>query len=115
MASRERSGRTEPGSTEWKAVTNNMGVSIGIYVDVTVPTVPGLSNFDTTKAVPVYITSLGGKNQHWATTGATSIYKATHTGFRVYVRWINGAPLTPDFANDEDRQWHINWVGRQEW
>lgn len=97
-------GRTEPGNTNWKQVANGRGV----YVDVDTSD----AGFDETEDVPVYLTSLGGKNQHWATTGATSIYKATHTGFRVFVRWIDSSPITPDYANEVE--WHINWLGRQE-
>jgi hypothetical protein len=65
----------------------------------------------------VYITSIGGRTNHWSTTGATSIYPtppaqyATPTGFRVYVRWANGGPLTPATANSYG--WHINWIGME--
>jgi hypothetical protein len=97
-------GRTEPGNTDWKQVSNGRGV----YVDVDTSD----ASFDVTKDIPVYITSLGGKNQHWATTGATSIYKATHKRFRVFVRWIDGSAITPEYANEVE--WHINWLGRQE-
>ena len=73
------SGRTQPGETAWQQYENDAG----IFVDV-----------DTTAArltdTPVYVTSIGGDSHHWATTGATSIYNATATGFRVYVRWANG-------------------------
>ena len=42
-------------------------------------------------STPRYFTTLGGNSSHWATTGATSIYNATPTGFRVYVRWSDGS------------------------
>jgi hypothetical protein len=102
-------GQTEPGNTDWKDMSNGRG----IYVDI--DTTVGAFAPPAVNVNPViYITSLGGKSQHWATTGATSIYKPTYKGFRVYVRWIDGSPLVADFANDPAREWHINWLGRQE-
>ncbi len=96
------SGKTPPGATAWQQY--NPPANTGIYVDV-----------DTSAAhfasVPVYITSLGGNSVHWATTGATSVYVPTATGFRVYVRWANGNPLTPAQANQT--KWHINWIGME--
>ncbi len=102
MSAKVYSGRTK--SDEWKAVSNGCGIYI--KVDTT------SAGFDTSRPVPVYLTSLVGDNNIWATTGATSIYKPTHTGFRVYIRWIDGGPLTPEFA--EGLNWHITWLGRQE-
>lgn len=102
MAAIVHAGRSKP--TDWKQVSNGRG----IYVDVDTT----VGAFSSSRPCPMYLTSLGGDNNHWATTGATSIYKATHTGFRVYVRWIDGSPLIPEFA--EERGWHINWLGRQE-
>jgi hypothetical protein len=96
------SGRTTPGATAWQQYAPP--ANTGVFVDV-----------DTTagrfSATPVYITSIGGNTSHWATTGATSIYSATANGFRVYVRWANGSPLTPAQANGF--QWHINWIGME--
>jgi acetyl-CoA carboxylase carboxyltransferase component len=93
------SGRTVPGSTAWQVYASN-----GIFLDV-----------NTTAAhltgTPVYVTSIGGTSSHWATTGATSIYFATATGFRVYVRWVDNAPITPATANGF--QWHINWIAME--
>jgi len=93
------SGSTPAGTTAWKVYSAS-----GIYLDV-----------DTTSgkftSVPVYVTSIGGNSSHWATTGATSIYSATATGFRVYVRWVDNSPLTPAQANGA--QWHINWLGME--
>jgi len=96
------SGSTRPGATAWQpyAPPSNTGV----YVDVDT----SAGRFSTT---PVYITSIGGNSSHWATTGATSIYSATATGFRVYVRWADGHPITPAEANS--LQWHINWIGME--
>lgn len=99
--SRTHSGSTSP--SDWRQVSNGRGV----FVDVQIPG----TIFDAARPVPVYVTSISGDNNHWATTGATSIYQATHTGFRVYVRWIDGSALTPDFA--QQRNWRINWIGIQ--
>ncbi|MFP5247262.1 MAG: hypothetical protein ACLGH0_11260 [Thermoanaerobaculia bacterium] len=94
------SGRTNPGATAWQAY----GGGNGIFLDVNT-SAAGFSG------TPLYFTSIGGNSSHWATTGATSIYLPSATGFRVYVRWVDGAPLTPATANGY--QWHINWVGIQ--
>ncbi|HEV7570875.1 MAG TPA: hypothetical protein VGQ21_05195 [Thermoanaerobaculia bacterium] len=93
------SGRTTPGSTAWQAYN---GGTPGIFVDVNT-SAAGFSG------TPLYFTSIGGNSSHWGTTGATSIYLATPTGFRVYVRWSDSSALTPAQANGF--QWHINWVG----
>jgi hypothetical protein len=78
--------------------------SDGIYVDV-----------DTSAAgftqTPIYITSLHGQTEHWSTTGASSVYLPTATGFRIYLRWASGGGLTPTRANDN--AWHVQWVGIQ--
>lgn len=93
------SGRTTPGSTSWLAYGSS-----GIYLDV-----------DTSAAkltvTPVYVTSLGGNSGNWSTAGATSIYLPTAIGFRVYVKWVDNAPLTPAQANAW--QWHINWIAME--
>ena len=90
-------GSTPVGSTAWQQYPDGEG----IFVDVNTSS----AQFTTT---PIYITSLGGTSAHWHTTGATSIYLPTPTGFRVYVRWANGGSLTPAFANQNG--WHINWI-----
>jgi len=95
------SGRTTPGSTPWEQYN---GGTPGIYVDVNTSS----GGFTGT---PLYFTSIGGNSNHWATTGATSIYLPTATGFRVYVRYANSGAITPDQANS--LQWHINWLGIQ--
>ena len=92
------SGSTTPGSTSWQPYPGNTG----IYLDVDT----SAGQFTTT---PKYFTSLGGNSSHWATTGVTSIYTPSPTGFRVYVRWSDGAALTPAQANSF--QWHLNWLG----
>jgi hypothetical protein len=95
------SGQTPIGSTAWQVYQGSVP---GIYVDVS--TASGKFS-----SVPVYVTSIGGTSAHWATTGATSVYLATATGFRVYVRWSDGAALTPAIANGYN--WNIGWIGME--
>jgi hypothetical protein len=90
-------GSTPVGTTAWQQYPGGEGV----YVDVDTSS----AGFTTT---PIYITSIGGTTSHWWTTGATSIYFPTPTGFRVYVRWATGGSLTPAMANQYE--WHINWI-----
>ena len=92
------SGRTQPGATNWQKSNDY------VYVDV-----------DTSAAgfaqTPVYVTSIGGDSQHYATTGASSVYSATATGFRIFIRWDKGykdTAITPEEANGY--KWHINWI-----
>ena len=89
-------GSTPVGQTDWQQYKTN-----GIYVDI-----------DTSSAgftqTPHYLTSLGGRGSHWTTMGATSIYRPSPTGFRVYI-FKDGLNLTPGFANQKN--WHINWAG----
>jgi hypothetical protein len=60
-------------------------------------------------SAPKYFASIGGNSSHWGTTGATSIYTPSSTGFRIYLRWSDGNTLTPAQANSF--QWHVNWFG----
>jgi hypothetical protein len=94
-------GSTPVGNTAWQQYQD--GETIFVEVDTS------SAKFT---ATPIYITSLGGIGYHWATTGATSIYVPTPTGFRVYVRFARAAEwpgaLTPAFANQN--KWHINWI-----
>jgi hypothetical protein len=96
------SGRTPPGATAWQQYTG----SPGIFVDVNT-TAANLTG------TPVYVTSIGGNSSHWATNGASSVYSATATGFRVYVRFFDGRPLSPSDANQVGWQWHINWIAME--
>ena len=89
-------GSTPVGNTAWQ----QYGAE-GIFVDVDTSS----AGFKTT---PIYITSLGGRGNHWQTTGATAIYNPTPTGFRVYLRFAPLGPITPAFANQQG--WHINWI-----
>lgn len=88
------SGSTKPDATAWQQFASQ-----ALYVDV-----------DTSAcgytAAPLYFASLGGNGRHWRTTGATSIYLPTATGFRIHLFDENG-PVTPADANA--RGWHINW------
>ena len=90
-------GQTQPG-LGWQQYLGGSG----IFIDVDTSS----GKFDMT---PRYITSLGGNTSHWRTTGGTSIYSPTPMGFRVYVRWADGAPLTP--ANATALGWRVNWIG----
>jgi hypothetical protein len=98
---RMASGSTAPGSTNWQPYSGNSG----IYLDVDT----SAGKFTST---PRYVATIGGNSSHWSTTGASSIYNATPTGFRVYLRWSDGSSLTPAQANSF--QWHINWMGIEE-
>jgi hypothetical protein len=106
------SGQTPQGTTAWQTYPAGTppANSTGVFVDVN--TTAG--KFQT---APAYITSIGGDSHHWATTGASSVYPVppdllpTATRFRVYVRWIDGANLTPAIANSH--KWHINWIGME--
>jgi hypothetical protein len=98
VSTRSVAGSTTPGSTNWQPYAGNTGVYLNVDTSA--------GKFTTT---PTYFTSLGGNSSHWATTGVTSIYNATPTGFRVFVRWSDGSALTPAQANAF--QWHVNWLG----
>ncbi len=93
------SGQTTPGATNWQQYDyqNNSG----IYVDI-----------DTSacelNSIPTYMTSMNGSGTHWETTGTTSIYEATETGFRVFIRYSDARTLTPATANSY--QWSIHWI-----
>jgi RHS repeat-associated protein len=87
------SGRTSPGSTNWQQYGSDV-----IYADVSA------SACGFTKT-PLYLTSLGGDNNHYMTKGVTSIKSPTATGFRIY---INQSGITPAIANQ--RKYHINWL-----
>ena len=105
---RTASGRTTPGATDWKQYSNGRGV----FVDV-----------DTSSAhfsdKVVYVTSLGGRTHHWKTTGGSSVYPSppvgpnipSGKGFRMFIRWVDDDPLSPDIANGFG--WHINWIGME--
>ena len=95
-------GRTTPSATAWQNYSNGTGV----FVDIDTRS----GNFST---APVYLASLGGISHHWATTGGSSIYPIPNgnplTGFRIYVRWADGKPMSKDDAYAHG--WFINWMG----
>mgnify|MGYP003290013416 CR=1 FL=1 len=100
------SGRTAPGAG-WKNYPPPSGeAGISIQVDTT------SAGFTST---PTYVTSLGGNAEHWNTTGGSSVYPPDHgdlkRGFKIYVRWANGAELEPEKATQ--RGWYINWIGME--
>lgn len=99
VAFRIGAGRTPAGSTAWQVYA-----ATGIFVDVNT----SAAGFAQT---PIYLTSIGGDGSHWATIGATSIYSATQDGFRIYLRWADNSPLTPQTANGF--KWYIQWIGLQ--
>ncbi|WP_435240662.1 hypothetical protein [Streptomyces cucumeris] len=99
------SGKTSPGQG-WQLYGQE-----GVFLDV-----------DTSAArfagTPVYTASLNstGGNQLWAV-GASSVYSATATGFRVYLRWVDdarrgGRQLTPETA--EQFGFYLTWIGVDE-
>ncbi|ADO70570.1 S8 family peptidase [Stigmatella aurantiaca] len=88
-------GQTPQGATVWQQYSTD-----GIYLDVD-------ASACSLSSAPRYLTSLGGLSRHWETTGATSIYSPTPTGFRVYVHFPG---ITPTLANEYG--WHLNWIRR---
>jgi hypothetical protein len=92
------SGTTSP--ADWRRY---VGPGEGIYVDVDTSSA-GFRN------TPVYVCSLYGNAAHWGTTGGSSIYDATATGFRVYVRFSDGRRLRPTDA--QTMGWYIGWMGQ---
>lgn len=93
------SGHTAPGQG-WLAYNG----TDGLFIDVNTRS----GGFTGT---PTYTTSVGGIGGQWALTGTSAIYQATASGFRVYVRWSDGHPITPADAQRYD--WHVNWIGVQ--
>jgi hypothetical protein len=94
------SGSTKLTGTNWQQYPGGNGVFIDVDTSA--------GRFSST---PIYVTSIVGNTSHWATTGATSIYNPTPTGFRVYVRWVDGGPLTTEQATQY--AWYINWIGME--
>lgn len=94
-----RSGQTVPNRTGWQPYENS---TRGVYVDVDTRS----AGFQST---PRYIASLHGTSSVWESSGGSGIYEPTAQGFRVYVRFNDGRPITPEDANKFG--WHIVWVG----
>ncbi|MDJ0592865.1 MAG: hypothetical protein QNJ72_23220, partial [Pleurocapsa sp. MO_226.B13] len=91
-------GKTPEGSTNWQPYRDG---TTGIYVDIDT----SVCGFIDT---PIYIVNMHGNGRNWETTGGSSPYDRTNQGFRIYVRFPNGAELTPSSANT--RGWHIQWI-----
>jgi ribosomal protein S11 len=73
----------------------------GIYTDVNT----AQCGFTTT---PVYVASLAGKSHHWKTSGGSEIYKATPTGFRIYIHYNPSRRRLSMSAVKRD-DWHVTW------
>ena len=54
---------------------------------------------------PTIVTSIHGVSSHWTTMGASSVYSASPTTFRVYI-YRNGVSM----ANAKAWGWKLNWV-----
>jgi hypothetical protein len=54
---------------------------------------------------PLVFTTLSGDRSHWYTTGASSIYDADRTGFKIF---LSRSGVTPSFAADNG--WHVHWT-----
>lgn len=97
-------GSTVQYATQWKAYTPQC-----IYLDVDT----AIGEF---KRTPVYVTSISGKEEPWIAVGVSAIYPIppaltpSPTGFRIYVRRVDGLNLTPEEAN-KTKGWYINWMG----
>lgn len=104
MSSRIIAGRTKPGK-DWKPDGERAN---HIYIDVD-------TSFASFASTPVYVCSLDGTEWQMYTVGGSSVYNATATGFRVYLRWspTKKWPMANLVARADDRKWHINWIGAE--
>jgi hypothetical protein len=86
---------------EWKT-----SGSTGLYLDVDTTKCKFSSKMDGT---PNYVTSVVGDSAHWQLVGVNSVYKATPTGFRVYV-WhpVMRGHFMKFFA--QKYKWRLNWL-----
>ncbi len=76
-----------------------------VLIDINIPVGTFLST-------PVYFTSISGNAGHWRTTGASSIYNPSPTGFRIYINDLNSEDITPALVNNMISPgwgWVINW------
>ena len=89
-------GNTTPGATAWQSY---QGYALYLDVDTT------NAGFKTT---PVYTVSLTGDSMIFWATGGSAPYSTSPTGFRLYIRLIDGTPISPTQANTYN--WHINWM-----
>jgi hypothetical protein len=98
----QKAGVTKPGKSGWKQFAKDT-----VYVDVDTT---GCKYTDT----PSVVTALHGARDHWRTQGVHSIYRATKTGFRVYVSHAN-VKLTAAMA--EEYKWAVasTWLLSLRW
>ena len=93
----KNAGLTESKATNWIAYGSK-----DIYLDI-----------DTSAAgfaeTPHYFASLGGMSNQFDAHGVNAIYSATDKGFRVYLKSMTGATLTPTYANSKG--WYLQWLG----
>ncbi|MEM9215015.1 MAG: hypothetical protein AAGD25_11790 [Cyanobacteria bacterium P01_F01_bin.150] len=89
-------GKTPEGSTNWRPYGTE---GITVTVDTSA------CGFQST---PIYVVNMHGDSNNWTTTGGSSAYNRTATGFTIYVRYSAGGNLTPEFANSN--RWHIEWI-----
>ncbi len=101
-------GRTVAGSG-WQTYTGPDQPGLWIQVDT--------SSAGFTSA-PNYVTSVGGYAFHWLLTGTSAVYPPDATlggdlrrGFRIFVRYSNGAAITPNDA--WQNQWYVQWIGAE--
>ncbi|MER7500733.1 hypothetical protein AB0L05_02910 [Nonomuraea pusilla] len=92
------SGQTEAG-VGWQYYDNP---TPGLYLDVDTSD----AGFKTT---PTYTASVGGRQFMFQLTGTSAIYMPTSTGFRVYVRWADNAPI--EVADAVKYGWYVSWIG----
>lgn len=87
-------GRTDPTATPWTPYNNDIVTNVPFTgCNFTEP--------------PLVITSIGGVSNQWRTTGPTSLYDVTASGFTVYVN-ADESDINPDTARQWN--WHINWL-----
>ncbi|MFF8373277.1 hypothetical protein ACF05W_31265 [Streptomyces lydicus] len=104
MPSITAAGSTDPGKG-WQEDPKYKGK--GIFIDVDTTSGGFNAAFDT----PIYVTSLGGDGSMWSVVGSSAVYRATETGFRLYLRHYDSADLTP--ADASGANWYVNWHGTQ--
>jgi len=90
-------GRTTEGLTGWKELPSSPH---SLFVDVNTQA----SKF---KATPTYVPSLVAGDKPVQAIGVHNVFKATSTGFRIYVAF----PQKVSAALAEQKQWTLNWMG----
>jgi hypothetical protein len=90
-------------NTAWQ---DNPGPGGGVFLDIN--TID--CGFAASGAVPTYVTSINGTGNHHRTTGVSSIYSASPTGFRVYLHPQDGIALNRDIARAG--HWRVHWLAQ---